>query len=908
MDDLNGLDWNSPAKSALKPTPQTFPSLRPTPSPSISGRSTPSAFRPPTTSSSLPSQKIGSKPATPANDSFASLLSSGPAKSTNNLSLQERQRLLQEEKAKKAKQLDSHFGSLGAAGWNGTGSSNGSLGALQPSKPSTPQPIAAPGSGNTKKDEAVEDILAAFNSSAKVDASSHFPPQLANSGRSTPANVAPKPPFSNAFPDDDDDPFGLSQFTAKQPIVQPAPSASQDDDILGMLSRPVDEFAAPEPQREERPALDSSSDEEDNVPSNAQDKAAAELVDMGFSLEKAAIALAQTDSGTDVQAAVGILLNQAHEESRKKTRPASDREDVPSQRRPQREVDSGARRRPGDDSMPSWMKNQDESRSSSRNSNQASKEKDVTQYASEIGSSFLKSAGSLWKTSQKKVQRVVADLNQPEGDTNQPKWMRDAQLAEAAEKSAAQKKAKADVTDEAMMLESGDGRPSLPSRPSGNRQPARVDSPDSFGSKSRNPFENRSSSPQESFRDGLGREATSRSASRLTRQDLEKETPQPYVSAARRRKPQTSPANSTPEPIPAAPARVKSPLSSPPTTSSNPFLNVSQKPARQTPSPTPPRPRAPPRQIPPASSSALSTSASHRQTGTEAFKRGDYASAHAAYSSALSPLPSTHPVTIIVLCNRALANIKVGEPKAAVADAENALEIIGVSRGEGEKIALGGTEGTKDMKEFYGKALMRKAEALEHMEKWADAASVWRLAVEAGVGGGLAIQGRNRCEKAAGGGSQQPRAQSSAPRAAAARPKPAAPVRRPQVNTAASADAVKKLRAANAAAEKADDEKFSLMDQVDAKLLAWRGSKADNLRALLGSLDKVLWEEANWKKVGMHELVMANKVKIVYMKAIAKVHPDKVSQTASTEQKMISSAVFSTLNEAWDKFKAENNL
>ena len=87
-----------------------------------------------------------------------------------------------------------------------------------------------------------------------------------------------------------------------------------------------------------------------------------------------------------------------------------------------------------------------------------------------------------------------------------------------------------------------------------------------------------------------------------------------------------------------------------------------------------------------------------------------------------------------------------------------------------------------------------------------------------------------------------------------------------------------KLRAANAAAEKADDEKFALTDHVDAKLVTWKGTKADNLRSLLGSLDKVLWPEAGWNKVGMQDLVMPNRVKIVYMKAIAKVHPDKVSK------------------------------
>lgn len=34
----------------------------------------------------------------------------------------------------------------------------------------------------------------------------------------------------------------------------------------------------------------------------------------------------------------------------------------------------------------------------------------------------------------------------------------------------------------------------------------------------------------------------------------------------------------------------------------------------------------------------------------------------------------------------------------------------------------------------------------------------------------------------------------------------------------------------------------------------------------------------------------------------------QIPVTATTEQRMISSAVFGTLNEAWDKFRVENNL
>lgn len=34
----------------------------------------------------------------------------------------------------------------------------------------------------------------------------------------------------------------------------------------------------------------------------------------------------------------------------------------------------------------------------------------------------------------------------------------------------------------------------------------------------------------------------------------------------------------------------------------------------------------------------------------------------------------------------------------------------------------------------------------------------------------------------------------------------------------------------------------------------------------------------------------------------------QLSQTATTEQKMISASVFATLNEAWDKFKRDNGM
>ena len=310
-------------------------------------------------------------------------------------------------------------------------------------------------------------------------------------------------------------------------------------------------------------------------------------------------------------------------------------------------------------------------------------------------------------------------------------------------------------------------------------------------------------------------------------------------------------------------------------------LTFAQPRSEKLPAPIQVLPRRPPRQIPQASLSALTSSHEHREKGSTAFKRGDYSAAHTSYSTALSLLPEKHPVRIIILSNRALTSLKIGNPKSAISDADTVISLISLSRGESEKIDLGGGMPSKDLSEFFGKALMRKAEALEQLERWADAAKVWREAVESGHGGNTSVQGRNRCEKASGLGKTSSRESTplSSTRGVQLKQRPQPPKKGPPRAVAPEqlGEAVARLRAANEAAERADNEKFALADAVDSRLMAWKGGKQDNLRALLASLDSVLWPEAEWKKVSLAELVLPNKVKIQYMKGIAKVHPDKVN-------------------------------
>ena len=76
-------------------------------------------------------------------------------------------------------------------------------------------------------------------------------------------------------------------------------------------------------------------------------------------------------------------------------------------------------------------------------------------------------------------------------------------------------------------------------------------------------------------------------------------------------------------------------------------------------------------------------------------------------------------------------------------------------------------------------------------------------------------------------------------------------------------------------------------------------------------MDTVLWEEMrkDWKPVQLSELITPSQVKIRYIKAIAKLHPDKLSNLPLTaEQKLIANGIFGSLNEAWDEFKTQNNL
>ena len=926
MDDLSGLEWtpasSQPAKPPAMSSANYYPTLRPTPP--GSGRSTPSTLN---NASNKPA--ISNKPSTPANDSFANLVSFLSSQPNKNFSLQARQKVLQKEKEKREfeqrQQYDARLGVGNASAWEQLGSGRATPGRVMspPTYTSTSEyggrrlstainkPFSAIGGSQIKSAslprEDTDDLLAAFDADTPVDSSTNFPVPTSFQYRATPspfphagARTPPFPPPSLAkqkIEDLDDDPFGLGTMAAPR---QPTRSVSSkretdDDDVLGLLGKPVSELPP-------RPTTPSSSEEETEVKisntNNPLDKALAELIDMGFPADKSRNALKSTESGLDVQAAVGLLLNQAHEESRQKSRGHST-QPLDASEESSRQARNRAPHRGESDvggAMPAWMHQQSPSNSGPRRSDSSSPatgERDAAKIAAELGSNLFKTANSLWKTGTKKLNQAVQEFNS-DTDQSQPKWMRESRSGSreprgrtsiapvAQEKPSTQvekvsvSRPEPDLTDEALMLEYGNARPRP--RPRQRPQPSKAAfTPTESLQSSRDQSPAFIDKPQRVPPKFIPQQPPSDVRAKLGRQDIEELSSQAYVSPARRKKP-TQPKTEPDmglfsDDFPTAPSPRPKTLPSQPKAISTPTT----KPTTPSSAALPVRPPPVERKIPQISSIVLQSSNDHRLAGTSAFKLGNYAQANSSYTSSLSSLPTAHPLTIVLLTNRALTQLKTGNPKAAVVDAEAAMDIIGPARGQGETVDLGSGEGRKEMNLYWGKAMTRKAEALEQLERWSDAAKAWKECVEANVGGSASIHGRNRCEKAMVGGNSQAAPATKRPTPAA---KPRVAIKRPTLSPAVniqSAEAVQRLRAANAEADKVEEEKFALADSVDERLTNWRKGKEGNLRALLGSLDTVLWEGSGWKKVGMSELIVPGKVKVAYMKGISKVHPDKVS-------------------------------
>ncbi|KAJ1919411.1 auxilin-like clathrin-binding protein required for normal clathrin function [Mycoemilia scoparia] len=332
-----------------------------------------------------------------------------------------------------------------------------------------------------------------------------------------------------------------------------------------------------------------------------------------------------------------------------------------------------------------------------------------------------------------------------------------------------------------------------------------------------------------------------------------------------------------------------------------------------------PNPQVAPRQmpqkvpIPSISSTAISSASTQKNAANEQFKLGNFANAAEGYQKAINAVGDTslHPYLIILYNNIALCQLKNGDSNAAIESCTRALQICKkYSANVSENIAPIGE--TVDFRLQQVKALQRRASGYEALEKYKQAAQDWDTITKSGISDSRLISQAQsslvRCQKAldprknpsgdtfSNGLSQRP------PKPAIHRKPAQRPTTKLDVNESIGVAKIRDIEKLKAAEEA---EQFAQSDSVDDEIKAWKEGKQQNLRALLSTLHTVIPE---WKVVGMHELIEPNKVKRTYMRAIAKTHPDKLSKGIDIRTKMIAARVFATINEAWDVFKAQNNI
>ncbi|XP_008365846.2 auxilin-related protein 2-like [Malus domestica] len=107
-------------------------------------------------------------------------------------------------------------------------------------------------------------------------------------------------------------------------------------------------------------------------------------------------------------------------------------------------------------------------------------------------------------------------------------------------------------------------------------------------------------------------------------------------------------------------------------------------------------------------------------------------------------------------------------------------------------------------------------------------------------------------------------------------------------------------------AQREQAERHRIAETLDVEIKRWAVGKEGNLRALLSTMQYVLWPECGWQPVSLTDMITAASVKKVYRKATLCIHPDKVQQKgANLQQKYIAEKVFDLLKEAWNKFNSE---
>ncbi|CAO3670606.1 unnamed protein product [Rhizopus microsporus] len=625
-----------------------------------------------------------------------------------------------------------------------------------------------------------------------------------------------------------------------------------EDNPLGILAEPIQSKPADFEVDEPRVQLDESEvvlSYQDTLKEEEEDEMLARLIDMGFSMQQSKFAIEAT-GGHDLQAAIDLLMQSSEPAQRYQSRIPDNSHNNRHQPSPTEQARNALF------TTKSNPQQQQQQRQGVDDMLHIQTEKIVGQ-AQELGGMLYKNAASFIKLGREKVTKAVGDwqeqqrvqrlkqLQEQQKGPVRPKWMTAENETVDLSTASVEKFADDDTVYEKKRLEqparSASGTPKMRQQ---QRQPK-------------------------------------------TRALIDDEDEPVYVSPSRRKPTPTSSGRSTPQSAMAGSVRQESTVFSP-------------KPKQRT------------RPVVDASADIIAKVKQAKEQGNEKYKLGQFGEAEEAYTRAIELLPAGHDHQVILCNNRAMTRLKIGDYKKCIEDCDLVITLCKES-GEGSDVSEGVVISWRDQ---LLKSLNRKAEALENIERYKDALNVYEEIVKIeGPGNVKTNQSMSRCRQAL---NPKP-ARSSPPAARVEVPEKKQdfmsmfdPASVPTVKeSTVSAEelnkskAVAEIRAKAAEKEAEDAERLSKTDDINARLVAWKAGKEQNLRALLATLDTLLWPEAQWKGAQMSDLIDVKKCKIIYMRAISKVHPDKLPSNASVEQKMLASGIFATLNEAWDAFKLQ---
>lgn len=117
------------------------------------------------------------------------------------------------------------------------------------------------------------------------------------------------------------------------------------------------------------------------------------------------------------------------------------------------------------------------------------------------------------------------------------------------------------------------------------------------------------------------------------------------------------------------------------------------------------------------------------------------------------------------------------------------------------------------------------------------------------------------------------------------------------------AKAVNEIREREAQKKAEEAEEDLVRKRLEPRLKAWseEHGKKKQLRALLATLHTILWPGAEWKPVGIGDLLDDSKVKRCFHKASRVVHPDKTHHLGP-EERFMAKRIFDALSQAKNEF------